>query len=668
MYRTFCITALASSLLYGHVLCGQEPGRPPGPAPGQTSGQTQGQGLTQTPKVEDGGPSTKVRDRSKEVRHVFRILAQFPKEVRDAVPVVAQVPELPGKILDLVKKEHLDYVDQILANHPKDVQDATRLLTRWPEVLELMALHTNLMRFVGESYKKDGMVSLQAILGEMKGETESSRTSTETWARRLQDNPVALQQYFEAIASFMQEKPGADYRDFGFGLAFDAQGNTATIYALPAAPLAMYAVANADLYPELADEMVEQWLRTNSNTDFDLVFQRAWEVFHQIFTDDFMHPEGRSQRLRETALLGKRMGKEFKEGELTLLLQAKYLRENAADFPALQKFLVNNTDRQATSPSEAIAKPRVPAKPASARAVASADPQQPTTARRRVPARVVAGDPNLDQQIRRGALASDYFLNQMVNQPQQPGMGIYPPTNWAVPPAAGQLPWWYGRPLRAHPQGVSGNQNTNRPANDLSPPWWQGPPIVPTPMNRGTNPVPTRPQGAAGTPSGTVNRSGAAAGRTDFSPPWWLGEPIVPVPFNNQAGRSSGTTQPGSTTTTQTPRYNFAPPWWTGEPIVSVPFNNNQTGTNQTGSTATPRAPNDFSPPWWMGQPIVPIPYGNTGGAATGTGTGVRAMPPATNQQTPRFNFAPPWWQGAPIVPTPLNRSGAGRPPANPRR
>ena len=64
-----------------------------------------------------------------------------------------------------------------------------------------------------------------------------------------------------------------------------------------------------------------------------------------------------------------------------------------------------------------------------------------------------------------------------------------------------------------------------------------------------------------------------------------------------------------------------------------------------------------------------PVLLGPGGQACDAKSMGeVRAMPPATNQQTPRFNFAPPWWQGAPIVPTPLNRSGAGRPPANPRR
>jgi len=338
--------------------------------------------------VRDSGKAITLRDRSKEIRHVLGLLAEFPPEVRNAVPCVAQSPELPGKVLDLVKRQDMEYLNRILNNnYPKDVQDAFRVLIPYPRAVELMALHTNLMRVLGDIYKQDGIRGLQKIAEESKKDapkdvfTADTDKFTAAWAQRLERNPQALQQYFAATTDYGRIH-GKEESYLGAGLIFDKKEALITMYALPPAGLATHVLVNGDLYPELADEMVEFWLRTDSQTIFDAALQNWIGVYRPYFTDDYFRPEGRAVRLRATAQLGKRLGgTEFLKGDFNALVKARDFKEEAMKVAALQKFVdVKTSVAQA---DEKFVKPRVPRK---ADEVAVVEKTVRTTTRAALPA------------------------------------------------------------------------------------------------------------------------------------------------------------------------------------------------------------------------------------------------------------------------------------------
>jgi hypothetical protein len=589
---------------------------------------------------------------------VYRILADFPKEVREAVPVLAQQAELPSTLLDLVKKDEKEYIQEILAKQPKDIQAAGQLLCRWPEVLELMALHTNLMRMVGDIYKKDGLTPLQNMVAEVEGATKPSEDAVTLWSQRLQGNPVALQQYLDASAALMQEKTGAAIRDYGFGVTVNPTDNVVTVYALPVAPLARYALIHADLYPQLADEMLEQWIRTNSRTDFDDVMRQAYNLYHQLYLPDFFQPDGRAQRLREAALLAKRLGREFKPTDLSLAVRAKFLQEHVADFPQLQKFLNQNlTQLTALNDQTELEKPRVPAKRA----------EPGTTAlnnrpRSNLPNRVVRGNPSYGQQVRRGALASDYYLNNLPPQGGVPASSGLPLDYWVNPQLpAQQLPWWYTQPLGTDPANTTGTAS-GLPANTtgtgtlpqqpvtgtvLQQPWW---------WNGWLNPtrVPNVPMAGANQTQPTNLPPG-------IPPAWWQDPSRVPnVPMTGGTGQRSGTAG-----TTNLPP-GIPPAWWQDPSRVpNVPMTGG-TGQRsvtgqQSGTTGNTNLPPGIPPAWWQDPSRVPnVP---------GPGDAWRRSPNTGGTGTPGGNVGRPvwwnWWQDPSRVPNVPMGGANGRQPAN---
>jgi hypothetical protein len=352
MYRTTCFLTLLALALGTLPTQAQEP--PP-------EKQAQPPGKPQQPAlvVKDTGKAITIRDRSKEIRHVLSLLADFPQEVRDAVPCVAQSPDLPGKVLDLVKRQDTEYLNKILTNYPEDVRRAFRVLIPHPKAVEIMALHTNLMRVLGEIYKQEGLRAMKKIAEESKSGNVDATTAT--WAQRLDRNPEALRQYFEAVTDY-GKLHGKEESYLGAGLIFDKKEALITMYALPPAGLATHVLVNADLYPELGNEMVEYWLHTESATIFDAVLTDGIGVYRRFYTEEFFRPEGRAARLRATAQLGKRLGgTEFVKGDFAALTKVNDFKVEAARVDVLAKVVDLKAVAVASSDDKFI-KPRVPRK------------------------------------------------------------------------------------------------------------------------------------------------------------------------------------------------------------------------------------------------------------------------------------------------------------------
>jgi hypothetical protein len=347
MYHTPCLFTVVAFALGWQPAFGQEP-----PANGERRPVL---------VVRDNGKEVTVRDRSKELRHVLSILEEFPAEVRNAVPVVAQSPELPGKVLDLVKRNDTEYLDRILANYPADVQKAFRVLVPYPKAVETMALHTNLMSEIGATYKKEGLASWQALKVDARNGDESTDTSAAAWAKRLERNPVSLQQYLQASADLEKVSKKATDEQGESGLLFNKQKAVITISTLPTAALTKHVLANADLYPQTADEMFEVWLHSDSSTEFDNTVASCFEAYRRFYSDAFFRPEGRAERLRGAAQIGKKIGgTEFAAGQFAAMLKPDRFEVEAVHIAALQKYVDVKTE--AAAAATAIVKPKVPRK------------------------------------------------------------------------------------------------------------------------------------------------------------------------------------------------------------------------------------------------------------------------------------------------------------------
>jgi len=347
MYRTTCLITVLSFSLGWQPAFGQEP-------------PTKGDGRPVL-VVRDNGKEVTVRDRSKELRHVLGLLDKFPAEVRNAVPVVAQSPELPGKVLDLVKRNDTEYLDRILATYPADVQKAFRVLVPYPQAVETMALHTNLMGEIGASYKKEGLASWRTLQADGRSGDQTADTSAAEWAKRLERNPVALKQYLQASADLDRVSKKADDEQSESGLLFNKQKALITVSTLPTAALTKHVLANADLYPQVADEMFEVWLHSDGSTDFDNTVASCYETYRRLYSDAFFRPEGRAERLRASAQMGKKIGgTEFAAGQFTAMLKPGSFEVEAIHIAALQKYVDVKTEAVATA--TAIVKPKVPRK------------------------------------------------------------------------------------------------------------------------------------------------------------------------------------------------------------------------------------------------------------------------------------------------------------------
>src|SRR5262249_43481133 len=153
------------------------------------------------------------------------------------------------------------------------------------------------------------------------------------WAKRLKNNRVALQQLVEATHAYVNaaaEAPGS--QDYGLGCAV-TERNQAVVYALPAAPLTTFVLVNADVLGELADEMVEQWLRTDSNDDFDFVMASWWTLVRQYAGPSILEPAGRPERLGAIASLAKGLGQAFPNERPNFDERVKFVREHLNDYP-----------------------------------------------------------------------------------------------------------------------------------------------------------------------------------------------------------------------------------------------------------------------------------------------------------------------------------------------
>lgn len=423
-----------------------------------------GMGLAQQPPV--------VLDKSEQLRELLRTVAKYPPEVRQAIPVVAQHAKLPNQLLDAIGDKKPGEIDEILAKYPKDVQTAAKQLVAYPEILEVLMSQRAITELIGKAYAELGPEKLKALAAEMRADDDQTRGATvAAWVKRLKGNPAALQQLVEATRAYLDAADASGGQDYGLGCAVTDR-NQAVVYALPAAPLTTFVLVNADQYPQLADEMMEQWLRTDGNDDFDMVMASYWNAVRQYATPKIFEPAGRPERLKAIASLVKLLGEKFPDERPKFEERVKFLNEQIGKFPELKPYLVASPmEIPPLKPGEKLAKPSVPAKPAPLVAT-NAPPKSPgsdtpppkkdTTASTKktapAPTEVTAVTPTQEQQVRYAANNQNYFWYQY----QLPTLPTMPTYGYGYYPYYNPYFWGYNR-NRWPNRPIHGNGGLNRP-------------------------------------------------------------------------------------------------------------------------------------------------------------------------------------------------------------
>ncbi len=390
-----------------------------------------------------------VLEKRRSTVEAIKSVRRYPLDVRRAVPVVAQHPKLPRQLLGAVHEDNPKALDEVLAEYPKAVQDAGRLLARSPEVLEIMVALPDVTKAVGDIYAKEGEEGLRKRIEGYLKESPGTQEAVVAWTRRLSANRPALNEYLDAVTELMEEKPGGEHCDYGCGI--NVTPNKVSVYDLPPAVLTAFVLAHADDYPHLADEMLEQWLQTKSEDDFDQVVALWWGLARQFFKPELLHPEGRAERLAELATLAKQYGVKMNEPPPTPAQAWKFLNEHKNELPLSAKHLLSEAEMvPPLKEGEVVAKPKVPARPKPVvtvvtpkkpTRVAAAKPK-PRPERAPVPQTVTREDPSREQQVR-GASQSNYYYWYWYQQPAP--YFFYNPYyyRWPVP----RQPV-FGRPIR----------------------------------------------------------------------------------------------------------------------------------------------------------------------------------------------------------------------------
>ncbi len=251
---------------------------------------------------------------------ILRVLAAYPKPIREAILELANHPDLVKK-LDPKGKG----IDKALAGQPDAVQKAGQLLAKEPEVLMLLQDDPDAYAPAAKQFAKDRI----KIAAQMDDEEKQDAKAVDEWGLRLDEDQEALQQ-LEAASAAYAKQPGGTVDDAG--ISAGATASEVNVHTLPTPGFVNYAMANADKYPALANTMTSQWLSSRNSASYDGAFHQWWGARENYFHDSLLHKDAdRGQRLGELAHFDRQHASEDASKRY------RDFDKHAKDFPGLAK-------------------------------------------------------------------------------------------------------------------------------------------------------------------------------------------------------------------------------------------------------------------------------------------------------------------------------------------
>ncbi len=202
-------------------------------------------------------------------------LLEYPKDVRDAAMGVAQHPELIVR-LRYADRSAPGAIGALTLNYPPEVSVAAANLMQQFEVVELLANRLTAAGLLGEVYGRNREMVETAMDRLSERAIEQAGATQRAWQQRLVNNSNAAAQY-ESVRQAGAQAPARG----------DSTGRAAP---LPSAGLVTMILMNADIYPDLAAEIVDQWERERNPDTFrravDLWYARGRTVLPAHFLGD----------------------------------------------------------------------------------------------------------------------------------------------------------------------------------------------------------------------------------------------------------------------------------------------------------------------------------------------------------------------------------------------
>ncbi|HKQ47642.1 MAG TPA: hypothetical protein VJZ71_06210 [Phycisphaerae bacterium] len=250
------------------------------------------------------------------------LLAQ-PAEIRNAVLEAAQHPEL------LVRLKYLDIstpgaAEKLLSEYPPTAAEAARLLLANPPLLKKVGDRIVAAGLLGQMYAKERDTVRQMADQVGLKRAEQSAASAKAWHERLASDQAAGTQ----LRAVIQTVPSS---------AIEAKEPVGTPgLHFPTGEQAAYVLANADQYPELAAQVVDQWERERNPDGFRGAVDYWYAQHRQVLPHDLLLPPTELVTfLKEHAVFERRYQETAAISGPSMPDRATYLEAHLEQYPAL---------------------------------------------------------------------------------------------------------------------------------------------------------------------------------------------------------------------------------------------------------------------------------------------------------------------------------------------
>ena len=137
---------------------------------------------------------------AKESRQALPGLLFYPQEVREAVLVISQNPELVVRVFALGERAGQAH-SAVIEGYSEEVADAAALLSSHLDVLEILQDNLVATSVVGRVYADNPAFIMRAVNKTAQQAQAEHVESVDAWVQRLQDAPEILQELQNAVIS-----------------------------------------------------------------------------------------------------------------------------------------------------------------------------------------------------------------------------------------------------------------------------------------------------------------------------------------------------------------------------------------------------------------------------------------------------------------------------------
>ncbi len=272
---------------------------------------------------------------AKESRRALPGLLLYPQEVREAVLVISQNPELVVRLFALGERAGQAH-SAVIEGYAEDIADAAALLSGHLDVLEILQDNLVATSVVGRVYADNPAFIMRAINKTAQQAQAEHAESVDAWVQRLRDAPETLQELQNASNEYADEMgfqtetetetdepPVTITQEEGYDTLddddwYEAYGyywvpSGIVIGDLPSGRFLEWLLEHCDKFPDLVDQIIDHIRQRRTQIDLRGemagVLDRWQEKYPFTTMQGFLNNDGnRRERLREFGSLLKEAG------------------------------------------------------------------------------------------------------------------------------------------------------------------------------------------------------------------------------------------------------------------------------------------------------------------------------------------------------------------------